>query len=187
MSRWFAQLRVAFRSLFRRQRVEEELDEEIRYHLERQIAEGLKDGLAPDEARYAALRAMGAVARSKEESRDLQPARFFDDVVGDLRYAARALFRSPGFAVLAIVIMAVGIGANSAVFSVVNAVLLQPLPYPGADRIVMLRTSFLSQGESQALVSIANFRDWRDQSSSFEAMSSYRPGESSVTTGTTAE
>ena len=73
--------------------------------------------------------------------------------------------------------MALGIGANTAVFSVVNGVLLKPLPYRGADRIVVLRTAFLTTGERRPLVSIANFRDWRDQSSSFEAMSSYRGGE----------
>jgi putative ABC transport system permease protein len=109
------------------------------------------------------------------------------DSLRDLGYAARALGRSPAFALLTIGIMALGIGANTAVFSVVNGVLLKPLPYPGADRIVMLRTAFLTRGDSQTLVSIANVRDWRDQSSSFEAMSSYRPGENSVTIGPTAE
>ena len=141
MSRWLAGLRVALRSIVRRQRVEDELDEEIQYHLERQIDEGLKAGLAPEEARYAALRAMGAIDKSKDECRDLRSANFVGEFFGDLRYAGRALRRSPGFAVLAIVIMALGIGANTAVFSVVNGVLLKPLPYPGADRIVTLSTA----------------------------------------------
>jgi putative ABC transport system permease protein len=105
----------------------------------------------------------------------------------DLRYAARMASKERGFSLLAVAIMALGIGANAAVFSVVNGVLLKPLPYPNADRLVVLRASFLASGASQTLVSIANFRDWRDQSSSFEAMSSYRPGENSVTTGATAE
>jgi hypothetical protein len=96
-------------------------------------------------------------------------------LIADLRYGGRAMRRSPGFTVLAIAILALGIGANTAVFSVVRGVLLKPLPYPGADRIVTLRTAFLTRGETQTLVSIANFRDWRDHSSSFEAMSSYRP------------
>ncbi|MGH9201289.1 MAG: FtsX-like permease family protein, partial [Vicinamibacterales bacterium] len=167
--------------------VEQELNEEIQYHFERQIDARLKAGLEPDEARYAALRTMGAIEKSKEECRDLRSANLVGEFVADLRYAGRAFRRSPGFAVLTIGIMALGIGANTAVFSVVNGVLLKPLPYSGADRIVTLRTSFLTRGESQTLVSIANFRDWRDQSSSFEAMSSYRPGENSVTTGDTAE
>jgi len=187
MLRWLTGLRVALRSAIRRKRAEGELDEELQYHLERQIDEGLKAGLAPEEARYAALRAMGAIGKSKEECRDVRSANVVGEFFADLRYAARALRRSPGFATLAITIMAFGIGANTAVFTVVNGVLLKPLPYPGADRIVTLRTSFLTRGETQTLVSIANFRDWRDQSSSFEAMSSYRPGENSVTTGPTAE
>jgi predicted permease len=109
------------------------------------------------------------------------------EFVGDLRYARRTWQRSPGFALLVIVIMALGIGANTAVFSVVNGVLLKPLPYPGADRIVTLRTTFLQSGTSQGLVSIANYRDWRDQSGSFEAMSTYRFGESPIAPDATAE
>jgi putative ABC transport system permease protein len=109
------------------------------------------------------------------------------EFTSDLRYAGRQLRRRPGFAVLAIAIMALGIGANTAVFSVVNGVLLKPLPYPGANQIVTLRTAFLTTGGTQRLVSIANYRDWRDQSSSFEAMATYRAGESPATPGTTAE
>jgi putative ABC transport system permease protein len=105
----------------------------------------------------------------------------------DLRYAGRTWRRSPGFAVLVIAIMALGIGANTAVFSVVNGVLLKPLPYPGSDRIVALRTSFLATGASQRQVAIGNYRDWRDQSSSFEAMATYRFGESPVSPVSMAE
>lgn len=187
MARWFSAFRVALRSLFRRQRIEQELDEEMQYHLERQISEGLSAGLSPDEARYAALRTMGAIEKSKEECRDLRRANLAAECLADLRYAGRTFRRNPGFAILAIGIMAAGIGANTAVFSVVNGVLLKPLPYPDADRIVVLRTVFLTRGDSQTLVSIANFRDWRDRNTSFEAMSTYRPGENSVTTGDTAE
>ena len=92
------------------------------------------------------------------------------DFVGDLRYAGRALIRSPRFALLAILIMALGIGANTAVFSVVRAVLLEPLPYLGADRIVTVSTALLSSGGRNPLVSIANFGDWRDRSARAEAL-----------------
>ena len=180
-------LRVALRSLVRRTRVEAELDEEVQYHLERQIQEGLKAGLTPEQARDAALRAMGPIDKSKEECRDLRSGSLVSEFLSDLRYAGRALRRSPGFAVLAIAIMALGIGANTAVFSVVNGVLLKPLPYQGADRIVTLRTAFLVAGGTQGQVAIANYRDWRDQSSSFEAMATYRGGESPVSPGTAAE
>jgi predicted permease len=186
MSRWLSGLRVVLQSLVRRSRTEDELDEEIRFHLERQIAEGLKKGLTPKEARYAALRTMGAIDKSKDESRDVRGVTMVSDFLGDLRYAGRALRRSPGFALLAVVIMALGIGANTAVFSVVNAVLLKPLPYRGADRIVTLATD-LPTGERIALVSLANFRDWRDENSAFEAMATYRGGEFPVSAGTEAE
>ena len=124
---------------------------------------------------------------SRESGRDWGSGRLTSDFVSDLRYAARTLLRSPGFAVLVVAIMALGIGANTAVFSVVNSVLLKPLPYPGADRLVTLRTSFLTTGSTQPQVAIANYRDWRDQSASFEAMATYRYGESPVASETTAE
>src|SRR6266481_7627300 len=141
MSRWLTQLRLAFRSVFRRKRVDQELDEELQYHLQREIDEGLTTGLTPEEARYAALRTMGTIAKSKEESRDMRRVNFIDDLLRDLRYACRSLRRSPGFAALAIFIMALGIGANTAVFTIVNAVLLKPLSYRDPDRIVTLSDS----------------------------------------------
>src|SRR5258708_29266670 len=115
MSRWIAQLRLAFRSIFRKKRVDQELDEELQYHLERQMDEALNTGLAPEEARYAARRAMGAIAKSKEECRDMRRVDLIDDLSRDLWYSGRAMRRSPGFAALAVVFIALGIGANTAV------------------------------------------------------------------------
>src|SRR5688572_697355 len=124
---------------------------------------------------------------NREERRGSQSGRLMSEVFNDLRYAGRTLQRSPGFAVLVVAIMALGIGANTAVFSVVNGVLLKPLPYPGADRLVSLRTAFLTAGGTQPQVAIANYRDWRDQSASFDAMATYRFGESPVAAENTAE
>jgi putative ABC transport system permease protein len=187
MSRWLYGIRVTLRSLVRPRRQEDELDEEFQFHLDRQIDEGRKAGLPLDEARRSALRAMGPIGSSKEECRDVRATRVISELVGDLRYAGRSLRRSPRFAALAIIIMALGIGANTAVFSVVNAVLLEPLPYASPDRIITLNTAFLTAGRTQRLVSIANFRDWRDQSSAFEAMATYQQGDYPVTPGATAE
>jgi predicted permease len=190
MSRWLTQFRLALRSVFLRKRVDQELDEELQYHLERQIKEGLNMGLTPEEARYAASRAMGAIAKSKEECRDMRHVNFLDDLLRDLRYAGRNLRRSPGFAALAILIMALGIGANTAVFSVVNAVLLKPLSYRDPDRIATL-SNFLRTGEAATAlskqISIPDFQDWHDQSSSFEAMAFYSSREAAVMPGSTAE
>jgi predicted permease len=190
MPRWLTELRLAFRSVFRRKRVDQELDEELRYHLERQMDEGLNTGLAPEEARYAALRAMGEIAKNKEECRDMRRANFIDDLLRDLRYAGRSLRRSPGFVALAVLIMALGIGANTAVFSVVNTVLLKPLSYRDPDRIVTLSyssTTGEAASSSLKLVSIPNFQDWHDQSSSFEAMAYYASRETSAMPGSAAE
>ena len=190
MSRWLSQLRLGFRSVFRRKRVDQELDEELQYHLERQMDEGVNTGLAPREAQYAARRAMGAIAKSKEECRDMRRVNFIDDLLRDLRYAGRSMRRSPGFAALAVLIMALGIGANTAVFSVVNTVLLKPLAYRDPDRIVTL-SSPLTTGQALTglpkLVSIPNFQDWHDQSSSFDAMAYYQSYEAPALAGSTAE
>ena len=190
MSRWLTQFRLALRSVFLRKRVDQELDEELQYHLERQIREGLNTGLTREEARYAASRAMGGIAKSKEECRDMRGVNFIDDLLRDLRYAGRNLRRSPGFAALAILIMALGIGANTAVFSVVNAVLLKPLSYRDPDRVVTLSNSSTSREVPTALskqVSVPDFQDWHDQSSSFEAMAYHSSREKAVIRGSVAE
>jgi putative ABC transport system permease protein len=189
MSRWLTQIRLAVRSIFRKPQVDQELDEEFRYHLERQIEENLNRGLPPEEARSAAMREMGPIAKSKEECRDMRQVNYIDDLMRDLRYAGRNLRRSPGFTTLAVLIMALGIGANTAVFSVVNAVLLKPLAYRNPDRIVTLSNSSRAEAVTalSKVVSIPDVQDWHDQSSSFEAMAYYQSRETAVMSGSKAE
>ena len=130
---------------------------------------------------------MGAITVSKDQARDMRGLKFIDDLLRDLRYAVRSLRRNPGFTLLVVFIMALGIGANTAVFSAVSAVLLNPLPYADADRIVTLR---IDRGDSQlglGLVTLADSRDWRDQSSSFEALATYVAAEKAVSPEETAE
>jgi putative ABC transport system permease protein len=183
--------RLRLRSLFRRRSVERELDFELRFHLDQLVEENIAAGSEPHEARRAALLAMGGITQFQEECRDMRRINFMDDLLRDLRYAGRSLRRNPGFAALAVLIMALGIGANTAVFSVVNAVLLKPLSYRDPDRIVTLtnpsttRTALVPT--SVKAVSIPNFQDWHDQSSSFEAMAYYQSFEASVMTGSEAE
>jgi putative ABC transport system permease protein len=187
---WLYTMPLRLRSLFRRRQVEQELDEEIRYHLERQIEEHIAKGMTPEDARYAALRAMVGIEQRKEECRDMRRVNYIDDLLRDLRYAGRNLRRNPGFAALSILILALGIGANTAVFSVVNAVLLRPLSYPDPDRIVTLSNASTTREAPTALskqVSIPDFEDWQAQSSSFEAMAYYASDETAVILGSTPE
>ena len=103
----------------------------------------------------------------------------------DLRFAVRMLTRARGFTATALVVLTLGIGATATMFSATNAVLFRPLPYPDADRIVVLRTTSVKTGEINPLVTLANFWDWRAQSTSFEAMATYRGGETPVSPGVT--
>src|SRR5215510_3604105 len=167
---WFYTVPLRLRSLFRRSQVEQELDEELRYHLDRQIEEHIAKGMTPEDARNAALRALGGVERRKEECRDTRRVSFIENPLQDIRYGARALRRNPGFAVVAILTLALGVGANTAIFSVTNATLLQPYPYIDADRWVYLSEKNEAKGLQGAAVSIPNFLDWRRQNQSFSDM-----------------
>jgi hypothetical protein len=184
------------RSLFARHNIERELEDELGFHLDQLVEEEIAAGVPPREARKSALRKMGGVSQFQEECRDMRRLNLMDDFMKDLRYAGRSLRRSPGFAALAVLIMALGIGANTAVFSVVNAVLLRPLAYRDPDRIVTLsgaRTSDAAAGARRPTrdqltpVSGPDFLDWHDRSSSFEAMAYHRTRETSVMRGSTAE
>jgi predicted permease len=172
LQRWFYVVPLRLRSLLRRGRVEQELDEELGYHLERQIEENLGKGMTAAEARYAALRAMGGIEQQKERCRDMRRVNFIEDLMQDLRYGLRVLAKSPVFTVIAVLTLALGIGANTAIFSVVNELLLRPLPFRDAERLVML-WEVTPEGRHQNTTSRANFRAWREQSTAFEGMAAF--------------
>ncbi|HEU0175755.1 MAG TPA: ABC transporter permease [Blastocatellia bacterium] len=160
-------LRTRLRALLRKSEMEHELDEELRYHVERQTEQNIRLGMSPEEARIAARKAFGGVEQAKERSRDARGMRWIEDLWQDLRYGARMLLKNPGFTLISVLTLALGIGANSAIFSVVNAVLLNPFAYPDTDRIMNLSTYELAQPEYERGVSYPNFLDWQKQQSVF--------------------
>jgi len=136
MARWFYKLPLRFRSLLRRSYVERELSDELRFHLEKSIEEAAAKGENPEEARYAALRELGGMEQIKEECRDMRRVDVIENSVQDLRYAARQLRRSPGFAAAVVLSLALGIGANTAIFTLINGLLLKNLPVRDPRQLV---------------------------------------------------
>jgi hypothetical protein len=151
-------------NLFRRRAAERELAREIASHLALIEEDFARRGMPPAEAKLAARRAYGGVEQAKELHRDARSFAWIEQRFQDLRYGARNLLRTPGFTAVAVVALALGIGANTAIFGVVNAVLLRPLAYRDADRLVTI----LHDGA--APVAAANYIDWRGQNRSFEAV-----------------
>jgi predicted permease len=167
-----SKLMTRLRALLRKSEVERELDEELRYHIEQQTEQNIRLGMNPEEARFAARKAFGGVEQAKERSRDTRGMRWIEELWQDLRYGARMLAKKPGFTLVAVITLALGIGANTAIFSVINAVLLRSLPYPESDRLVRLREVGLDYTDGP--VSYLNFTDWRAQQTAFEHMGLYR-------------
>lgn len=139
--RWVHTVRLRLRSLVRRSRVEDELDEELRFHLDQHARALTAQGVSKEDARFAALRAMGGVDQRKEQCRDARRVRLVDNGLQDLRYAARILRRSPGFTAVAILSLALGVGANTAVFQLLDAIRLRNLPVDRPEELMEVRVA----------------------------------------------
>src|SRR3982750_3473982 len=138
MEHWWFTVPLRLRSILRGARVEQELDEELQFHLDHKIEEGIAKGLSPQQARYAALRAMDGLAQRKEEMRDMRRIHWLTDFVDDTRYAIRSLRRTFGLTAFVAVTLALGIGMSTASFSMVDGLILRPYPVPHPGNIVTL-------------------------------------------------
>ncbi|MBV8831203.1 MAG: hypothetical protein JO108_18470, partial [Acidobacteriaceae bacterium] len=157
-----------FRSLFRRQALEAELSEELRFHVERQIAENVEAGMAPAVARRAALLELGGIAQMKEECRDMRRTQLLETALQDVRFGIRAFRKRPAFTLTVMAILAFGVGSATAVFSIVNGVLLTALPYRAPANLVRIYETW--EHGSREGISPPDFVDYRRRNTSFESM-----------------
>src|SRR5438552_344914 len=158
------------KGLLRKEQLDRELDDELRSHLDMRTADNLAVGMSSEAARLDAQRRYGNTTLLKEDTRAVDIIGWLDECARDFRYALRMLQRSPGFTAVAVLTLALGIGANTAIFSVVDAILLRPLPYPEPERLVRVWESSIKHDSPRNVVNPLNFLDWHDHAQSFESM-----------------
>ena len=168
---WLRILVARLRGFFHAQRSDEELEGELQAHLEALTQKNIARSMSPEEARYAARREFGGLEQIKEKYRDQRGLPFLETLLQDVRYGLRLLGKNPGFTSVAVLTLALGIGANTAIFSVVKAVLLRPLPFKDPARLVRVNESVANGGRSP--VAYPNYVDWRAQNDVFEEIAAY--------------
>src|SRR5262245_40904611 len=174
-----------WKALFQRESTETELDDEIQLHLEMETAKNVRGGMPADKARREALIAFGGIDAVKEAHRDGRGVRWLEEVVADTRYALRTFRRNPLLAGTAILTLALGISANTAIFSVVNRVILRPLPFPSPDQLMMLAEDNPEKNWHQQVAAPANYLDWRARVPAFADVAAYieRPSRQTLAGG----
>ena len=170
--KWFNLLRDRLRALRQRDTVINDIDREMRSHVDLQTEANIRAGMTPEKARDEAWRSFGNRNRALDEAYDVKGGGMFETVMQDVRYGARMLAKHKAFTAIAVITLALGIGANTAIFSVVNELLLRPLPYRDADRIVTM-WEVSPEGRHQNTTSRQNYRVWKAQGSSFEQMAAF--------------
>ena len=179
MEHWLYAMPLRLRSLFRRQRVEQELDDELQYHLERKTEEYIARGLTPKQSRQAALRAMDGLTQRKEECRDARGVNAIDNTLQDLRYSLRVLAKTPGFTAVAVLTLALGIGANAMVFGVLNGLILNPRNVPQAQSLYAIERA----SDKSTWQSYPDYLDLRDRSRSFDDLAAFNPSPAGLDAG----
>jgi putative ABC transport system permease protein len=176
---WIGSLLRQLRALVQKERSERELDEELRFHIEMETHKNVRSGMSPGEARRAARMAFGNVERVKEETRDARRwTRMLDDAAQDVRYALRTLRKRPGFTIAAALTIALGIGANAAIFSLLRAVLLRPLPYAEPDRVMLI---WRPGSEDPTWIAVPELASYQQEAPSFEQVAAYTTSASNLT------
>ncbi len=178
--RWFHRLRMRLKMLFQRSDADAQLNEELQFHLDQQIAENIAAGMSAEEARHAAMRAFGNPTALRDQARNTWSWTWLEQFFRDIRIGIRTLARSPGFAIVSILVMAIGIGANVSLFTIVRSVLLRPLPFKDPDRLVMLYGS--SGDDKYNVVAPGDFYDWQQETHDFEQMAIWRWSGYGITT-----
>jgi predicted permease len=168
MDHWWFTVPLKLKSILFSRKAEHELDEELKFHLERKIEEGIANGLSPKEARYAAMRAMDGLEQRKEQMRDMRGLHWLTDFVDDVRYAIRSLQRTPGLAVFVVLTLALGIGMVSSTFSMVDAVIFRPYPVPHPSGVVTLVST--THDISVDSFSYREYLDIRDKTKSYDGV-----------------
>ena len=146
---WLFTIPLRLRSLFRRARADQELDDELRDHLQQATEEYVAKGMAPGEAQRRARLDLGGIEQTKEQCRDTRRVNRIQDLLQDLHFGVRLLGKNPGFTSSAVLTLALAIGANTAIFSAVYAVLIKPLPFKSADRLVFILKKIVPRGHSR--------------------------------------
>jgi predicted permease len=174
MSGRIRQLFEQILSVLRYRQLDRDLSEELEVHIHMAVEDNIRSGMAPNEARRQAMIRFGGVDAARELHREARGLPWIESLAQDIRYALRSLRHSFGFTLVAVVILALGIGANSAIFSLVSAVLLRPLPFPEPDRLVLLWDDFSAlSGPSRSEASPADYVDWKERSRSFAGMAAF--------------
>ena len=179
--RILARLRSWARSARHRSRLEREIDDELCFHVERYTDDLVRQGLTVAEARRRARVEFGGIEARKEEMREALGLRLLDQMTGDLRYASRQLRRSPAFTAVAVLSLALGIGGTTAVFGVLDVLLIQPVPYPGSDRLLEVGTEQTPSRQRIPRLSGQAFQALRNETQVFSAVEAYRFGAATLT------